>query len=297
MNTDHKKVVQASLIVALSGALYGFLGFFGIKLLEENMDISTMLFWRFMVAGLWVLPFTLKNNAIKTIVHADKRLLFFTFILGAMGYAGSSGFFFMASEHTGTGLAMVIFFSYPILIALTAWFTKKNSFNFITLSLLITMAFGLMLLHDPREGSVNILGIVFGIASAATYAFYIIGTKKYASGNLNSNIQTMLVSFGAAMFYFIISLKSGTFSIPSTLKTWSYLLTLGILITAIPIQLMIEGLKKISSMRASIISVLEPLVTVFVGIILLEESVSFIQIIGIIIILGSAIIVQFQREL
>jgi drug/metabolite transporter (DMT)-like permease len=60
---------------------------------------------------------------------------------------------------------------------------------------------------------------------------------------------------------------------------------------------MLEGLKYISSLRASIISVLEPLVTVVLGVILLNESISNLQILGSCLILGSTLLVQFNRGL
>jgi drug/metabolite transporter (DMT)-like permease len=84
---------------------------------------------------------------------------------------------------------------------------------------------------------------------------------------------------------------------PETLKSWLYILAVGIIATALPIQLMLKGLKYISSMRASIISVVEPLVTVFVGVILLQETISYLQFIGVFVILASALLVQFQKEL
>lgn len=289
--------MQASLLVALSGILYGFLGFLGTKILDENMNISSMLFWRFIIAGVWMLPFIVKNKSVKKILQLDKKILFFTLILGAIGYAGSCGFYFIACETIGTGLAMVIFFSYPIIIALTAWLTRKSSFNMITLIILMTMMVGLFLLKDPSDNSVNMVGILFAIGAAASYAFYIIGTKKYSSLTLDSSSQTLLVSVGSALIFLLLALKTHTFMFPSSLKSWMYLLGLGILVTGLPIQLMLEGLKQITSMRASIISVLEPLVTVFVGVFLLEESLSYMQMMGVVIILGSAIVIQFQREL
>ncbi len=52
-----------------------------------------------------------------------------------------------------------------------------------------------------------------------------------------------------------------------------------------------------SSMRAAIISVLEPLVTVFVGVLLLNESLTHLQMLGAAIIISSALLVQFQKEI
>ncbi len=86
-----------------------------------------MLFWRFLIAGLCMSIFVFRNylkNSAET--NNDKQTLFIMFALGALGYAGSSGFYFAASRYTGTGLAMVIFFSYPIVIALTSWMVHRK---------------------------------------------------------------------------------------------------------------------------------------------------------------------------
>lgn len=298
MIQNTKSTLQASLLVSLSGILYGFLGFLGTKLLEENLDIPSMLFWRFLISGVWMLLFVCRKGMTQKLLNLDKHNLIFILSLGAIGYASSSGFYFLASEFTGTGLSMVIFFSYPILIAVYSWIFQKSSFNLRTFLMLLAMMFGLILLgRDPAENVFNFTGIFFGTLSALTYAFYIIGSKKYSSGNSDSNLITMLVSFACAAVYLICAFVNHSFSFPTTAKSWITLLALGIFATAIPIQLMLEGLKKISSMRASIISVLEPIVTVIVGIVLLEEVISYPQMIGALVILGSALLVQFQKEL
>lgn len=297
MQNERRQAIQAGFWVALSGILYGFLGFLGTKVIQENVDIFSMLFFRFSIAGIWMLFFVIQKGWIKEIFSIDRRVLWFTLFLGAIGYAGSSGFYFFASEYMGTGLAMVIFFSYPMIIAISSWLTRKNTFNLKTFLILIAMAIGMYLLHDSSEDTLSIIGILLGVASALCYSFYLVGSKKYSSANLNSNVLTLLVSFGCAVIFLILSLVKGSLMVPVTLKSWGYLLSLGVFATALPIQLMLKGLKKISSLRASIISVLEPFVTLFVGVVLLEESVSNIQMLGATIILGSALIVQFQKEL
>lgn len=295
-NGQHK-ILKASLLIALSGILYGFLGFLGTKVLEENMSTSTMLFWRFLISSAWMFIFVVRDRSTEQLLHLNKRLLFFTLVIGAIGYAASSHFYFVASEHVGTGLAMVIFFTYPIMVTLFSWLTKKDSFSFKTLFILISMMGGLFLLKGSSDSSFGLAGILFGIASAAFYALYIIGSKKYSKVPIDSNVLTTLLSIGCTILFFILSLSDNSLSFPASINSWAYLLILGIVATAIPIQLMLEGLKYISSVRASIISVLEPLVTVLVGVFLLEESISLVQTLGACIILGSAILVQFQKGL
>lgn len=297
MDSSYKKILHASLLIALSGVLYGFLGYLGTNVLQENLSISDMLFWRFFIAGSWMLLFASRNSSIKKVFQQiDLRVLIFMFFLGAIGYAGSSEFYFIASQYTGTGLAMVIFFSYPIIIALMSWISQPQRFNKFTLLILFTMMIGLFLLKDSANQSLNWWGIFFAIISALCYAFYVIGSKRFSS-RIDSNLLTTIVCYGCAFICLLVSISSHSFVLPHAAKSWINLFALGIFATALPIQLMLKGLQYVSSMRASIISVLEPLVTVFVGVILLNESISHLQILGVIIILASALLVQFQKEL
>ena len=83
-------------------------------------------------------------------------------------------------------------------------------------------------------------------------------------------------------------------SIPIHLNTWGYILLLGIFATAIPIQLLIVGLKYISPVKASILSVTEPVMTLILGMFLLSETISPLQLFGIFIILFGAVLIQFE---
>ncbi len=290
-------MLHASLLVALSGVLYGFMGYLGTAIIANNMSITTMLFWRFAVASAWMLLFVLYKQKSQPLFATHKATLLAMFMLGATGYAGSSAFFFIASSYIGTGLAMVVFFSYPIIIAAAGWLLHKKALSLFTMLMLLVMTTGLILLRDSSHDAFSILGILFGLASALGYGFYVVASKRFSSTITNSNAITMMVCLGSASLFLLWACLDNSFTVPSSLKSWAYLLVLGILATAIPIQLMLVGLKYISSMRAAIISVLEPLVTLAVGLVLMGETITHTQIVGVMLLLGSTIFVQFQREL
>jgi drug/metabolite transporter (DMT)-like permease len=71
---------------------------------------------------------------------------------------------------------------------------------------------------------------------------------------------------------------------------------MAIICTALPILLLLKGLKYISSEKAAIVSVLEPVFVLLSGIILLGETVSVMQIFGTIIILSGAVITLFSKN-
>ncbi len=285
---------HAWLMIALSAALYGFMGYLGTYIINDNMSISCMLFWRFLIAGLWMMIFVTKDIVRRENISFDPKIIIIMFLLSAAGYSGSSGFYFVSSQSIGTGLAMVIFFSYPIAIALYSWIVHRHKMSILTFLTLLLMFVGLILLHDFSGHTLSLNGLFMGILAALSYALYIIGSKKFATADINSNLLTMIVCFGSASLFLILSLTTNSFILPQSGGAWASLLALGILVTALPIQLMMTGLQHMSATRASIISVLEPLVTVIVGIILLNESVTMLQFIGGFLIMASAIFVQFQ---
>src|SRR3990167_1789299 len=146
MDASENKILQGSFYVTISAILYGLLGYLGTKVvIIQNTDISAMLFWRFLIAAIWILPFFLrKQRSDRVWQAAPMRSLLLLLIFGSLSYLGTSAFYFVASHYTGTGLAMVIFFAYPLGVALLGWLIDKKPLSKITLMALAGMMVGLL---------------------------------------------------------------------------------------------------------------------------------------------------------
>ncbi len=273
----------------LSGLFFGLIGYFGIRILDENFSIANMLCWRFFLSacfiGCLLLP---KRHLLKQHASEIKK----TLLYGSLFYSIMSILYFMSSQYVGTGLAMVVFFTYPSMVLLLNWFlygepiTKR--YYFASAVILIGMVF----LVDIEEFTFDILGILLGILSAIFYAFYIVFTKKNQSPPL---VSTFLVSIGCSVFCGVIALLTHSFIIPNTVSLTVNLISMGVLCTALPILFLLQGLKYISSEKASILSVLEPVFVVIFGVILLDEQISTSHIIGVVIILMGALMTLFNH--
>lgn len=292
---NKKLQIQAILLVALSGILYGFMGFFGTHILRDHFSVENMLFWRFFIAGIWMFAYAAFKHEKFIAGWSGSGTLTLPFILSAIFYAGSSGFYFLASEKTGTGLAMVIFFCYPVFVAGFAWVQNYWRINKYSAASLAAIVFGLVLLKGTDHSAINAVGIILAMAAALSYALYVYRSKRMIN-TTHSSYFTVIICFNCAAVFFIIACATHTFAFPPSLNAWLYIFALSIIATAIPIQLLLEGLKIISSVKASILSVLEPVVTLIVGITLLSESITTLQITGVLILLVGAIVVQFSRE-
>jgi drug/metabolite transporter (DMT)-like permease len=133
------------------------------------------------------------------------------------------------------------------------------------------------------------------VISGLSYAIYVV-SSKHNTINFDSELLTFLVCLGNSIIFFIIACATKSFLMPASLHAWLYICAIGIIATAVPIQLLLDGIKHVSPIKASILSVLEPVVTLLVGVLLLNESMSTLQTIGILTVLAGALLIQFERQ-
>lgn len=281
---------KGELFCIISGLLYGLVGYFGINVIHADISVYTMLFWRFLISTACVTPFILlSTDSIKN----QRNESFQAFLSGVVFYSISAIGYFIASRLIGTGLAMVILFTYPAFVMLLNYLMYKTAVGRIYYAAIGLIFIGMLFLVDMQDATFDIAGIGFGLFAALGYACYVVASKK---NQISPLISTGMVSAGCMITCFICSLLDATFTIPSDLTVWVNLLCIGIICTAIPIILLLEGLRFISSEKGSILSVLEPIFVVIFGVALLGEHISMMQISGIIIILGGALVTLLSKK-
>lgn len=290
--------VRGTLLVALSGTLFGLIGFLGSELIHLHFSVANMLFWRFLIATLWIMitmVFVTHKTELFHYVGANVTSVLKIFILGAISYSGSSGFYFIASQSIGTGPAMVVFFSFPLFVSLFAWLAGECCMNKYIFTSLLAMVLGLVCLKGQGHHTLHLTGIFFAMLGAVSFAAYVYGSQ-HTTKNIDARLLTLLVCLGNTLVFFLIACYKKQFFMPHSFIAWAYMAALGILATALPIQCLLSGLTHISPVKASILSVLEPVVTLILGLMLLHETISTMQIIGIFIVLLGAILIQFERS-
>ena len=282
------KELKGIIFVILSGAFYGFMSYFGISLIHAGFSVSSMLFWRFAFSSLFL--FLMLAPRLKT-TKPPLNVMLKAASIGSIFYASSSAFYFMACEYINSGLAMVIFFIYPGLVAVLNWLLYKAKITKIYLLSFILITIGIISLADLSSTKVNVFGILLAILSGLAYAVYLILSKKQFA-ILSPLVGSLTVSIGSTVIFFALSMfDRGNVMIPYDLASWMYCIGNGFISTALPMFLMLIGLKHINSTKASILSVSEPVFTVTCGCLLLEEVLSIQEIIGIITVLTGSLII------
>lgn len=282
---------RGSIYAILSGCLYGFIGYFGLSAMNGNMSASTMLFWRFLISSMII--FVLMLPKIRNSDDSYKNMVI-AFLTGAVYYGVSTWLYFLSSQYIGSGLAMVIFYCYPVLIMLLNYFFYGQLIPKVYYLAILVILIGMGFMVDLDALSFNLWGIFLGIASAFFYACYIIGSKR---NKLSPNMSTLMVCLGCMVTSLLFSLFTHSFTLPESMAVWRNLFGISVIATVAPILLLLYSLKYISSEKASILSVLEPVFVVILGVLLLNEELRFWSVLGIALVLSGAVITLFSHKI
>jgi drug/metabolite transporter (DMT)-like permease len=281
---------KGALFAALSGLFYGLIGYFGLSVMNANISAATMLFWRFFISSLAILVLIAFNTNKEKTSFAE---VFKVFFYGMAFYATTSLLYFISAKYIGSGLAMVVFYTYPALIMIINYVLYQHRVNKIYYFALTVLFVGMLFLVEGSQIQFNVMGISIGLLSALLYALYIVASKNSRVAPLLSGFY---ISFGSAFTCLITACIDHSFTIPTQFETLCNLLGIGIVCTALPIVLLLKGLKQISSLKASILSVLEPVFVVFFGVVLLGETINLLQGIGVVVILSGALLTLLNKQ-
>ncbi|MCM3587297.1 DMT family transporter [Mesobacillus maritimus] len=185
-------------------------------------------------------------------------------------------------------LAVVLLFQFTWIGMLISCLTKRQLPSRIELISLIILVGGTIPaagLIDVDLSNIPFQGWLWGLAAALCYSLFLFVNGK-ATANMSTSNRLVLVSFFAFMvtaaFQSPEIIWNGTLFMEGL---WIYGLALGLFGLVIPVFLFSIAVPKVGLGTSSILSAIELPIAVMVSVILLSETVTTLQIVGIVIIL------------
>ncbi|HEX2994109.1 MAG TPA: DMT family transporter [Anaerolineales bacterium] len=260
------------LFIVISAASFGTLAIFGRLLYADGLDTFTLLFLRFSFAAcVMVLLLFLRKE-----MFPRGKVLLQLIGMGALGYAGQAFSFLSAIKYASAGLVALLLYLYPMFVFVLSVIVLHEKVTWLKVAALVLALTGTALTVDPAGGQLT--GIMLAVLSAVIYSVYIIvGTNvmKHVSA-----VQSSLVIFAsAAVVYGLITAVNGP-HFPSTNVGWLGIAGIVLVATVIPVTTFLAGLERIGPTNASMLSTLEPVVTVLLAGLLFHERLQPITILG-----------------
>ena len=242
-------------------------------------------------------------------LRLTRRELPYLLVFGIAGLAFVQWFYFLAIDRLAIGVALLIEYLAPLLVALWARFVYRDTVRRrIWVALALALA-GLALIVDVFGGgeSVSTVGVAFALAGAVAYALYVLLAEHVVGGRDAVSLLAYGFAF-ASVFWAVVapwwSFPPGaltkTTSLGGHLHTfhlpvWALALWMVVLGTMIPFFLLVNALRHISATRAGIVAMLEPVVGALVGWAWLSESLDNVQLVGAAIVLVAIGLAQTAR--
>jgi drug/metabolite transporter (DMT)-like permease len=196
-------------------------------------------------------------------------------LMGAL-YTAQSQSYFTALMHASSGLVGLLLYVYPVLVTVLAVAFGWEKLDRRTVVLLALAIAGMVImLGGDLQGTP--LGITLGLMAAGIYAVYIIIGGRLTLGT-DPLAATLVVMAAAAIGNGAIALANGP-AMPANTTTWLAILAIAFA-SLVAIACFLVGIRYIGASQASIISTLEPVITLCLGVALLGESVSAGQLVG-----------------
>ena len=229
---------------------------------------------------------------------------------GILGVAMTQYMYFVAIELMPVGVALLIEFTAPIMVALWFRFAMHQPTKRIVWLALILALIGLAMVAQIWQGfTLNPLGAAaaFGAAIALTI-YYLLGDRQVRPPFSRDPVSLTMWGFAAASLFWAIAqpwwwfpwsaLAGSGFplgddgpAVPVTLLT-VWMVVLG---TALPFWLVVASLRHLRASQASVVGMTEPLLAILVAWVALGEVLSTAQIIGGIVVLVGVFLAERSR--
>ena len=237
-----------------------------------------------------------------------RRELPYFVLFGVGGLALVQWFYFLAIHRLQIGIALLIQYLAPVLVALWARYVLHEPVRariWLALALALT---GLALVVEIWSGlSLSAAGVAASLGAACSYSLYIL----MAEHRIGERDPISLVCFGFLFASLLWAIVRPWWSFPGHvvgesvslhghlssvhLPVWLLMAWMVLLGTIIPFALLVGALRYIPATRAGIVAMLEPVTGAIVAWVWLGESFGGIQLLGAIVVLGAIFLAQSAR--
>lgn len=278
-----KRLLNPRAMLITSMTVFGTLGLF-----VRNISVSSgeLALYRAILASMLIGVFFLVTKQRIPFRQIKKEIPLLLLSGIAMGFNWI--LLFEAYKYTTVSAATLSYYFAPVIVTVACPILFRENmtakqwicFAMSTLGIVLITGIG-----DLSAGSNHLLGIAFGLGAACLYATVILLNKfiKNVEG-----IHRTFLQFLAAILVLIpyVGFTGGVTLSALDALGWVCLLIVGLVHTGVTYCLYFSSLKELPGQKAAILSYIDPLIAVLVSVLILGESMTPMQILGGVLILG-----------
>jgi drug/metabolite transporter (DMT)-like permease len=193
--------------------------------------------------------------------------------LGGIGYGLETAFFFAALERAPAGVVSLIFYSFPMWVMLLGFATKMEPFRWRLVAALLVGSAGVGIVFSPESGS--LAGPLFALGAALSVAVYFL-IMQVVLRDVEPSPAAFWTSAGAAITTSAAALVAGD-ALPSGAVVPALALALA---SGFAFITFYGAIVRIGSTRTAVAAMVEPIATLTLAAILLDEVITTRLLVG-----------------
>lgn len=273
-HATRSREIVGFLLVAVSAASFGTMAIFATYAYRGGASVLGIVVLRFALASavLWAIVWRRR-------LRAWPERVWHLWILGGVLYALQSVFFLQAVRLGSPALAALFLYVYPVLVVILSAVLRRGTIQRMGVVGLVSASLGLFLVLG-LGGRFSWAGALLALGAAAVYSIYILfGQQVIARSDPIAAAAHIALSAVASLT--LVGLILGDLDFQRfTFEGYFYAALIGLIPGALAIFAFLAGLERIGAARASILSMLEPVVTVLLSALLLGEGLGPLQLLG-----------------
>ena len=197
--------------------------------------------------------------------------------LGSVAFFLQASLYLVAVTIIPSSLATVLFYTAPILVVIFGFVFFGQHPNRLTIGCLLIAVVGTAMTAGQIESG-SIKGALMAFGAAFVFAWYtLISSRLLPRTNTLTALTVVIV---AAAVSYIVAWSIRPQHLPDDAIGWIAVVAIAVISTVLSMGAFFAGLRRVGPAETSILSTAEPIVTIFVGLLVLDEHLSAIQLVG-----------------
>lgn len=219
--------------------------------------------------------------------------------IGLMGYYGASLFDFWGLLYISAALERLILFLNPTFVVIISALLLSYRIEARDIFALVISYAGIALVftNDLRVDRENVmLGGTLVLVSAILYAGYLVsgGQMIRRVGAVRFAAYASIFSAFAIMLHFFMTRDLHLLTGQSS-RVWILTGFMALFSTVLPVVMMAEGMRRVGSSNAAMMSSIGPIATIFMGSVFLGEPITFIQLVGALLVMVGVLAIGLKK--
>lgn len=278
-----------TIVTLISASSFATLAIFAKFAYGGGAGVLSVLLWRFLGAFL-IFGFYLYIKKEPFFYERSTALKLLS--MGALGYSSMSALFLLSASRIPASLSVMLLYLYPAFVTICTVLLKQEIYSAQKGYALVITMLGLVFVLGNSFGNIDPLGIFCGLGASVVYTAYIVmGSRLIRS--LDPIKSTFHIMLGSTCAFALAGLLTGNVTARLTPKVWLAIAAIILVSTVCAVLFFWMGVKLVGASKASIISTVEPPVTVLLAWLILGERLTPIQLLGGILILAGVVILQY----